>query len=298
MKRLLLSFICGVFFCSLWPKLFASEFRETSSIKDVFLKISEKSHKYGPHEVLVVFDIDNTLLKMNNDLGSDQWFSWQEKMMDTKTCSYFCVANDFENLLKIQGILFSLGRMNLVENEIPLYFQELKKMQVKAIFLTSRNIMFRSLTEKALRENNIESTDQELGTNLHLPYSFLPYNLKNIEEAGITSEEAQLANLKEARPVTFYNGLYMTSGQHKGVMLKSLLHKYKLKFKAIIFVDDHQKHVDRMYQILGDEIDLTAFRYTKLDSEVVKFHEASKEEVKKKWEKLSRVLEEIGFPIF
>ena len=38
--------------------------------------------KSDPEHVLLVLDIDNTLLAMNQDLGSDQWFEWQRYLLD------------------------------------------------------------------------------------------------------------------------------------------------------------------------------------------------------------------------
>ena len=51
---------------------------ETSSFEEIQKKVYELGKKYGPKNVLVVLDIDNTVLKMNQDLGSDQWFTWQQ----------------------------------------------------------------------------------------------------------------------------------------------------------------------------------------------------------------------------
>jgi hypothetical protein len=76
---------------------------------------------------------------------------------------------------------------------------------------------------------------------------------------------------KKPRPVSYMNGVFMTAGLNKGIMLKTLLYKTKSKFKAIIFADDHIKHTKRMQQILGDDVDLTTYRYSKIDPQVEAF---------------------------
>ena len=74
------------------------------------------------------------------------------------------------------------------------------------------------------------------------------------------------------------NGIFMGSGQHKGIMLKSLLHKTKSKFKAIVFADDHIKHTKRMHAILGKKkgLELVTFRYSKIDPQVKAFKKSNK----------------------
>ena len=44
-------------------------------VADMALQLADS---HGNDQVLVVFDIDNTLLAMEQDLGSDQWYYWQK----------------------------------------------------------------------------------------------------------------------------------------------------------------------------------------------------------------------------
>ena len=58
--------------------LLAPGVKEAYSTAD-FSRVVDKSRelveKYSKENVLVVIDIDNTLLAMNQDLGSDQWYN-------------------------------------------------------------------------------------------------------------------------------------------------------------------------------------------------------------------------------
>ena len=84
----------------------AHEYLETKTHIDVFNKASELRFKYGGKNVLVVFDIDNTLLKANQSLGSDQWFEWQAEAI--KLSSIEASFKTFNELLKAQADFFSI----------------------------------------------------------------------------------------------------------------------------------------------------------------------------------------------
>jgi hypothetical protein len=55
----------------------ASEMTGAADFKAVQSKIIELGKTYGPKNVLLVFDLDNTLLTANQPLGSDPWYNWQ-----------------------------------------------------------------------------------------------------------------------------------------------------------------------------------------------------------------------------
>lgn len=71
MSKLMLLFLISISNC--W----AHEYLEAKTHLDVYNKSTELKMKYGAKDVLIVFDIDNTLLKARQPLGSDQWFEWE-----------------------------------------------------------------------------------------------------------------------------------------------------------------------------------------------------------------------------
>ena len=75
--------------------------------------------KYGPEHVLLVCDLDNTLMAMNHPLGSDQWFEWQRYLIDHDPKSPYRVADTFPGLLDAQGVLYNLGRMHPTQPDLP-----------------------------------------------------------------------------------------------------------------------------------------------------------------------------------
>jgi hypothetical protein len=72
MKDISLFFFLGISF--FLPSSLSSLIRECSTIRDVIAEIQP--------DTLVVFDIDNTLLRPCQMLGSDEWFYYYIKKME------------------------------------------------------------------------------------------------------------------------------------------------------------------------------------------------------------------------
>jgi hypothetical protein len=89
-----------------------------------------------PEDTLVVFDIDNTLLKMNQDLGSDAWFNWQNGLLKVSPPSG--VAHDINGLLNIQRLLYDLSGMGPPESSTPEFVAELRSVGYPVMMLTGR----------------------------------------------------------------------------------------------------------------------------------------------------------------
>jgi hypothetical protein len=98
--------------------------------------------------------------------------------------------------------------------------------------------------------------------------------------------------------VSYRNGLYMTAGQHKGAMLRSLLHKTGTDIKAILSLDDHARHVRAVQDAFPPQsgIELRAYVFTRQAEKVAAFEEpAAKEAVTAQWDRLDQVIAEV-FP--
>jgi hypothetical protein len=285
-----------LFFIALMSQVaFASEALTTNSMTAVVSKVQEKVSSYGTENVVVVFDIDNTLLTAINDLGSDQWYSWQDGLMKDPNCKPTCVATESGKLLEAQALLYTIGKMKTTEVDLPTKIKTLQSMGVKIVLLTSRGTNVRNLTETALNTNGLNFAPSTIDVKNDVPADYLPYDLNDLSRSGLTAYDVKTAALGPARPVSFMNGVYMTSGQNKGIMLKVLLNKYGVNPKAIVYADDLQKHVDRMMAIMGNLTDLTTYRYGGVDENVKRFNEGDKTQVTTDWYKLQSTLKEIGF---
>lgn len=288
MKFLLLSFL-------LCLNVFAQEL-ETNSYLTIEKKANEYAKEFNPKDVLIVLDIDNTVLTMPQDLGSDQWFNWQySNCVKSDKKPSFCVAKNMGELLDINGKLFSLSKMVPTTKNTVEVIKRLQKKNFKVILLTSRGHAFRSATEKVMQENNLNFIDSAIGPKGGYPGTFTPYDVKNLKKYGLTKSDATKAKLKkQGRPISFENGIMMTAGLNKGIMLKTILHKTGYNPKAVIFADDHKRHTKKMNQIhANSSFKLTTYRFGAIDKNVTRFKKSDKKEVIKAQNKLMSTLNSI-----
>ncbi len=273
---------------------------ETAYFTDIekkIIEVVEANPSWKKEDVLLVFDIDNTLLTQNQDLGGDAWFTWQESLLsDEDSDDFYKVAKDFPGLLKVQGILHTLSNMRTPEQKLAERVTRLQTLG-DSLLLTSRGPDYRNATEAQLKRNSYSFSDPEncIADSKGVAGIYLPYDIENPEESGLSDEDAILIDGRKARPVTYMDGLYMTAGQHKGVMLKLLLKKMKApQYQAIFFIDDHKKHSERMAAAYSHQPEaLYIFHYTVMAPQVKKFHDSDKMEVTNQWKKLKSTMQAI-----
>ncbi len=246
-------------------------------MKQVEERVFRLNHKAD--EVLVVFDIDNTVLTMNQDLGSDQWFMWQNAMIKKEQKDEGLVTKDFDTLLSIQYQLFETSRMRPPENRTPPMIRKLQEKGYRVIALSSRGYKSLRPTLRELKNNQMDFSKTALKINEQ--DTWLPYNLKDLKV--ISPQEAKSYQLQSnARKVIYQEGVFLTAGQHKGAMLRILLYKASFLPKAIFFVDDHLKHSDSVQQAFaGQELSLYSFRYSHEDQNVNSFIQGEGKELAK-----------------
>jgi len=264
----------------------------TASIEEVAKRVREYGKVHGKDEVLAVFDLDNTLLAMTQDLGSDQWFGWQADLLSQKSFRW-AVGKNMGDLLRVQALLFAAGDMRPTETGAPEIIRGLQSEGYKTIVLTSRGHSVRSATEREILRNGYDFRKTPLGSTEGFGAEWMPYDAASFKEgeAGFSKEEWTAWKLGEARTVSYQNGIYMTQGMHKGAMLRHLLKKTDEDFDAIVFADDHEKHSIRMQEAFstrGEE--LTTYRYSREDPVVERFQKNKKTAVIRKWNSLKEAV--------
>ena len=266
----------------------------TADFSRVVDKSKELVEKYSKENVLVVVDVDNTLLAMNQDLGSDQWYNWQSGLLKDDPSSPDLVAADFQGLLGVQGTLFALSRMHPPEPKLPKQMAEIQQLGLTTVVLTSRSHEFRDATERELKRNGYDLASTAPGIN-EVRGIFMPFDPVRQDAHGLSVEIVN--EIKgQLRPVTYSGGIYMTAGQHKGYMLRTLLARTEPKksFKAIVFVDDHKKHTTRMHAAFEDSpIQLVTFHYTREAGNVSNFNDSQKRHVVEDWRRLESFVESV-----
>jgi hypothetical protein len=242
--------------------------RETDDLAVVVDDALQMADRYGKDRVLVVFDIDNTLLAMEQDLGSDQWYDWQKELQAENPCSGMLVSNR----LAVQGALYFASAMRLTQPDAAALVRQLQEQDLAVFALTSRGADFRLQTFRELRRNGISFWSNALPPRHGYADTFTP-------QGG-------------SRPALYEDGVFLTAGQHKGDMLKALLAKTGTPPpEVVIFADDKDKNLRDVLQTYeGSGTTIHAWRYSREDPVVAAFDPANASDL---WNALRPALQTI-----
>jgi len=214
---------------------------------------------YGLDRVLLVFDMDNTLLRMNQGLGSDEWYRWQNSLKPGD-------PDKIGDLNAAQGLLFDLAAMRPTDG--PDEARIVKSLQDRGftiMVLTGRNPAYRSATERELAANGLDFSKSGVPPREGFGGAFLPYDPRNTEAAGfVLPVDRTPEKFPDPRPVSYQNGVMMAFGQNKGWMLRALLNRCGRQYAAILFVDDTPANLENMAGAFeGTSVKVAAVPYTR-----------------------------------
>jgi len=209
----------------------------------------EMAKTFGPEQILVVMDIDNTLLAMEQDLGSDQWYEWQKTLAEESPCSPL-IAGD---TLEVQGALYFASAMRPTQPDAAKQIARLQEAGLKVIVLTSRGPGFRLATFRELRRNGFNFWQNAWPPQRGFPEPFIP-------EGG-------------SRQAVYEDGIIFAAGQDKGLTLKTVLEKSGQPFpQLIVMADDKQANLNEVMAAFSwSGIKVHAWRYTREDDAVEAF---------------------------
>lgn len=246
-------------------------YQDIASHKDFYKRITKYAHskKINPNEILVAYDIDNTLMRFKTSFGSDQWYGWQVDQIK-KGCPVHCIAKTIDGLLDYSYKTTFFSKMLLVEKEVPLLINKLQKGGYGVVALTSRGPVNYPAT---LREFNSHAIDLNKSNAPQSPFS----------------------TTLNRREVRYADGIFMTSGLNKGEMLTYLISRPgQKKYKAIFFLDDRLKHVKHMDEWFKGKLDIHSYRLTTTDQIVKDFEKSDKKDVIEIGEFLKKLNQELN----
>ncbi len=87
--------------------------QETADLADVTTDVLALLEQTDNDRILMVFDIDNTLLAMEQGLGADQWYEWQKDLADNDRCNTQNVGNRFA----VQGAIYFASAMRPTQGD-------------------------------------------------------------------------------------------------------------------------------------------------------------------------------------
>ncbi len=266
---------------------------ETDNYAQVVTEIAGQAAEHGKDKLLVVFDIDNTLLANKQDLGTDQWFEWQLDLIKSGQLTH-AVASDLAGLVAAQNTIYALGKMRETEDAASDVIATLHAQSIATIAMTARNIDSRDATIRELLTNDMEFRTTAIGNDAGFASSFLPYDIAHPESVGISVGELAAWGINQAKPISYTDGIAMLGGQHKGAALRVLLQKTRSEFAAIIFIDDKLSNLEKVAQAFTQKpIKMTTIRYTREDANVERFRSDDKSLVIHQWQTLRQTLQQI-----
>lgn len=230
-----------------------SRVNEASNLITALHAARELTEEFDPEDILVVFDLDNTLLAMNTELGSDQWYNWQKSLQDRPGC----VPERVPELLKAQGAAYFAGSMRPTQPDTAAIVRKLQDEEFRVIVLTSRGLDFRLATFRELRRNELDFSQHAIPVDEDTRFSSLTYFPEG-----------------SSRAVLYEDGVFMVAGQHKGKMLESLLKRLEWTWPdAVVVMDDSEHKVTDLQSTLGLlDIPYRLFRYSGEDARVAAFN--------------------------
>jgi len=223
---------------------------KTADLADITADTLMLAEKTGKENILVVFDIDNTILAMEQGLGSDQWYEWQKELSKESQCSPQYVGDRFA----VQGAIYFASAMRPTQENGTDQVKAIQDLGVAVIALTSRGPVFQLQTFRELRRNNFNFSYTAIGPVGGYDEQFIP--------------------VEDGRASLYEDGVFMTAGQHKGQMLSVLLQKTGARMPGVIvMVDDKQKNLDAVKETFSAlNVPVHAWRYTGEDRNVREFN--------------------------
>ncbi len=237
--------VASLMACSATPVQQASgaKIEEVTSFNQIAPVVQILNQQYKPENVLIVSDIDNTLLTNNGGLGGDVWYQWQRGKLAVKPSPEQTVSCLFEDVI---GMLYELSPMALTEPQVPGLIEQWQLQGNPMMLLTSRSPNYRSPTERELLNKGIDVSMSALAP---------------------VGEPNPVYREKLDRDMSYSRGIMMTTGMHKGDMLEWILSKTGREFEAIVFIDDSKHNIDDMYERWQNKpVEMVIFHYSQVES--------------------------------
>ena len=163
--------------------------------------------QYANNETLVVFDLDNTIIRPKQMLGSDEWFWFY---FNKKIAEYGDRQRALEEVLPLWRAIQIISAMQYVEPCTQQVVGDLQKKGIPVIVLTTRDHAFADVSIQQL-------------CSLQLDFSKTA-PIKNFVE------------LHKMPLVRYEKGILFADNHHKGEVLLHFLQQHSLQPKKVIFI--------------------------------------------------------------
>lgn len=191
-----------------------------------------------PKDLCMVYDIDNTILTTEPNMGSDSWMAWNEQLADTDPNKLKNWGNPGQNGHAFEGALRYFIHYRSTEvmtlNTVN-YFKD--TLHHPSIALTARDFpSYYSATVQELSYNKFDFSNNYIGD------SSLPENTIVLHK-----------NTRGSEFKAYYQGVYYAAGDDKGLTLLELIKSAREKTNnptlcsQVVFIDNAEHNVDNVY---------------------------------------------------
>lgn len=177
---------------------------------------------------LLIFDIDNTVFREVQMLGTDEWHAHQVHKMAARGMSK---KEAVDRLERINNAIKTESKMQLMEPGIPELIHRLQAKGVYVIGLTARHPALADTTIEHLREHGINFARSNFPEKNLLD----GYRIPGLENAFL-----------------WRGGVAFTDGSPKGTVLRALIDRTGIQPKKFIAIDDRVHHVHNFVEALMD----------------------------------------------
>jgi hypothetical protein len=261
--------------CSLFARAEIAPFVPDYTIHEMKELSSKVLEAHSPatknsKETWVGFDLDETLLKMDTILGSETWMKWQETMIKENVKSKLRMANNFDELVKIQNAFVEKNSMSPMDSSVLPTLNVIQSKKYKTFVLTSRGPINRPETERELNRNHLifsDKTAPSFAKILNAKESWMLFDTTSLSVLLTKAGDDKVLGLDRApKPVSYFNGIFLSEGQNKGAVIRVLFTKLDPKKdhapKVFVFVDNTPKNLERAeYAAESLGIDLVSVYY-------------------------------------
>lgn len=245
--------------------LFCVAYNAQALIKDISSLQEINAHiTHHDQNLLIIFDIDNTLAAPHKELGSDEWFFHHitKKQLANQHDESYTITRAIDEILPLYYAIQHTVPLHPLEQETPALIKKLQK-KYHVIALTSRGVKLAARTMHQLHAINI---------NFDLVH----------EEHCCPHETSKKDVSTPGYPESIHwHNIIFCNGHHKGKTLLNYLTQINFKPTKIIFIDDKLKYlvdVEKAVTPLG--IEFVGLRYNACDARLDKFnHTAAAEQL-------------------
>jgi len=189
---------------------------------------------------LLLMDVDNTLIELNQSLGTPGWFTYfYNKQLENGATHWEAMRATVAIYVKIN----KLSDVKLIDAKMPLLIKKWQEKGIITLGLTSRD------------NGLFETTIRQL-TSVNINLNFGKFKNKQLR-------------LKTGDRSKFQHGIIYAGGMHKGKCLEEFFSLVKWRPKKIVFIDDQIRNLKEVEEIsYQNSIEYIGFHYCALKNKV------------------------------